>query len=169
MFRKIASITLLILTILLIIRETMEIEDGVIVDDESLEIRAGGMNWFVFYPSDLASDNESVEIQLDIRHVSGGKAQVLIVDKENFKKAENSPCWKIITTATNDIVCTPDYKAISPELSLVDFQGEETTDWINVGHQTHLYLLVTNINNHEILHIEVEAKYRQAVIDDDTF
>ncbi|MDX2428286.1 MAG: hypothetical protein QNK22_06310, partial [Xanthomonadales bacterium] len=83
------------------------------------------------YPSDLVAENESVEIQLDVRHLGGSKAQVLIVDEENFEKANMSPCWKIGLTVSFDTVCVPDYEAISPKLSLADFQGEETTDWIN--------------------------------------
>ena len=168
MFRKFAGITLVILVILLIVREATEVKPGEGVPRVQLEIRAGGMTYMAIHPSDLVSDNESVEIQLYVKHISGGKAQVLIVDEENFNKANISPCWNFGLSASFDIACVPDYEAITPQLSFVDFQSEETTDWINVGHQTLLYMLVTNINNREVLHIEVEALYRRAEIDDDT-
>lgn len=168
MFRNIAGITLLLLVILLFVREATEVKPGEIVGDGRLEVRPGGMVWYAIKQSDLASDNESVEIQLDIKHVSGGKAQVLIVDKENFKNALESPCWEIPINAITDVVCIPEYEAISPKVSFADFQGTETTDWINVGQHTHLYLLVTNINNSEVLHINLEAFYRQVIMNNDT-
>jgi len=167
MFRNLAGSALLIVAILFFVRQTTEYKPGTVVGDDRLEVRAGGWIWFAIKPSNLVSDDESVEIQLDIRHVSGGKAQVLIVDKDNFAKAEKSPCWTMVVTATSSIVCNPEYEAISPELSFVDFQGTDTTDWINVDHQTVLYLLVTNINNHKILQIEVEAQYRQLAANND--
>lgn len=139
----------------------MEYKTGLVVGDNRLEVRPGGWIWYAIKPADLVSEDESVEIQLDINYVSGGKAQVLIVDKENFTRAENSPCWTMDTTIANAYLCRPDYEAISPDFSFADFQGTATTDWINIGHPTVLYLLVTNINNHEYLEIEVEARYRQ--------
>lgn len=168
MFRKLAGIVLLLLAILLIVNKTTEYKPGEIVGDGRLEIRPGGMNWFAIKQSDMPSSNESVEIQLDIKHMSGGKAQVLIVDKENFKKAIESACWEIPIKAITNVVCIPEYEAISPKVSFVDFQGTHTTDWINLGQQTNLYLLVTNINNSEVLHINLEAFYRQVITDNDT-
>jgi hypothetical protein len=161
MFKKIAALALLILIVLFFVREKMAYETGVVVGDSRIEVRPGGWIWYAIKPSDRVSDDELVEIQLDIKHVSGGKAQVLIVDKDNFTKAENSPCWTMVVTATSSEVCMPDYEAISPQFSFIDFQGAETTDWINIGRPVVHYLLVTNINNHELLKIEVEARYRQ--------
>ena len=161
MFKKTAVLVLLILAALFLFRETMEYKTGVVVGDNRLEVRPGGWIWYAIKPADLVAEDESVEIQLDINHVSGGKAQVLIVDEDNFTKAENSPCWTMDTTIANANECLPDYEAISPDFSFVDFQGTESTGWINTGQPAALYLLVTNINNHEFLKIEVEARYRQ--------
>ena len=165
MFGKLAGSALLILAVLFFVNRTMEHEAGIVVGDDRLEVRPGGWIWFAIKPSRLVSENESVEIQLDIRHLSGGNAQVLIVDKENFAKAEKSLCWAMDITAISSTVCIPDYEGISPELTFVDFKGAKTTDWINVGHPTVLYLLVTNINNDKFLQIEVEAQYRQRASD----
>ena len=66
------------------------------------------------------------------------------------------------------MVCRTEYEAITPELSFVDFQGTETTDWINVGPQTVLYLLVTNANGEDFSRVDVEAVYRQVAKDGDT-
>ena len=88
--------------------------------------------------------------------------------RANPAKAEASPCGRRVrgllrrSDTTWSFLCLPEYEAISPQLSFANFQGSETTDWINVGKQGSLYLLVMNLENDTPLRIKAQARYRYA-------